>query len=198
MRTFVLRAKFIKVGSMRELSASLADRSVDSNINCRPPDKEHGLSCDPPHPIPPLPRHLVDQTTRFHPSKVALDGSPAGADQGLGHRSGHERPFGKYRAQGRGRAAGKRAHLGFRPRRPCLDIIEVTHCGQACGLHPVKPTRQTVSGWATGAQSSCPAHGQRREERPLAAVTAASIRSPCCPRPARLQRWKPMQARVTG
>ncbi|WP_211254189.1 hypothetical protein, partial [Pseudosulfitobacter pseudonitzschiae] len=52
-------------------------------INCRPPDKEHGLSCDPPHPIPPLPRHLVDQTTRFHPSKVALDGSPAGADQGV-------------------------------------------------------------------------------------------------------------------
>ena len=24
------------------------------------------------------------------------------------------------------------------------------------------------------------------------------MRSPCCPRPARLQRWKPMQARVTG
>lgn len=30
------------------------------------------------------------------------------------------------------------------------------------------------------------------------AVTAASIRSPDCPRPTRLQRWNPMQARVIG
>lgn len=31
-----------------------------------------------------------------------------------------------------------------------------------------------------------------------AAVTAASIWSPCCPRPARLQTWKPRQERVIG
>ena len=42
------------------------------------------------------------------------------------------------------------------------------HCCQTCRLHPLKPTRQTVSGWAASAQPPCPAHGQRRKDCSLA------------------------------
>lgn len=97
---------------------------------------------------------------RFHPGEVALDGGAAGTGQSFGHRGGDEWPFGQNSAQGARGLSRERGHLGFRPRIPCLDIVEVAHCGQTCRLHPLKPARQTVSGWAAGAQPPCPAHGQ--------------------------------------
>ncbi|MDO8276775.1 MAG: hypothetical protein Q7T63_01465, partial [Burkholderiaceae bacterium] len=44
-------------------------------------------------------------------------------------------------------------------------IVKVAHRGLTCRLHSVKPTRQTVSGRATGAQAHCPAHGERGKYR---------------------------------
>lgn len=52
----------------------------------------------PPHPIASLPGHLTDQTTRFHPGEVALDGCATGAGQSFGHRGRYK---GSYAGGGR-------------------------------------------------------------------------------------------------
>jgi hypothetical protein len=40
----------------------------------------------------------------------------------------------------------------------------VTHRSQAGRFHPVEPSRQTVSGWATGAKAPCTTHCDRRKD----------------------------------
>ena len=97
-----------------------------------------------PHPIPPLPGHLVDQTMRFHPAEVALDGRAAGTGQDFGHQGRDKGSFGQHGTQGRWRLARECAHLGFSARGPCLDVVEVFHRGQTCGLHFLEPPCQKL------------------------------------------------------
>ena len=49
-----------------------------------------------------------------------------------------------------------------------LAPIVASAIGAEMRGHSVEPSRQSVSGCATGAQPLCPAHGQGRKDRPLA------------------------------
>jgi len=131
---------------------------------------------DEPHAKPPLPCDFPVQATMLHPARVALTRRTTGAGQGFGHRGRDKWPLSEGAAQDWRCFPRERGQHGFGARRASLDILQVSHRGQASVLHSDEPAKQSLGRRAAVTQAPCPAHGQRREDCPLSLACRDSRR----------------------